>query len=153
MNRVTGAAVLVVWLSSAGCSEGYPPKETPVDPAQDMTLAERLDRMNALGAQADPDVRWRYTLPDPCELGVVAEVAGEDTVAVALALNRPLDFEGIDESDGGFGVSVETVSGAVTALFSSERWPDAVEMRYHLQALRRQACPPLTAPAASAPAF
>lgn len=143
LTLLAGVALLVA------CSEGYPPDEPPVNPAAVMTLGERLDRMNELGRSADPQARWHYTLPDPCELGVVAEVQGQDTLAVSLALDRPVSFEGIDEPDGGYGVSVETASGSTTALFGSPRWPDVVEMRFHLNTLR-QACLPPVAPAASA---
>lgn len=123
----SGLAVLVV-LTLAACSDGYPTEDVPqIDPAV-MTLPQLLDALNELGQDAQPGTRWRYSLREACQLDI--SVRDEERQRHRVALHRVVietrSADGITEillvPQGG------EASGAITAL-ETRRWTDTIRAR------------------------
>ncbi len=135
-------------LGMAACFDGYPQQQEPMVSPYDMTQAQRLAQMNALGMQADR--RWTYELLPGCVLrvdvdGPQGEAAARDIPllgqAVALSANR---------GEGGYQVELQSAAGGQARgalVIASEKWTDASWTQLLLRLLQKGCMDMAAAPA------
>jgi hypothetical protein len=139
-------ATLVVVVSLAACSDGYPTEDVPqIDPAR-MTQAQLLIALNALGKEPQLGKRWRYVMHAGCELEVSVRDGGSDRRRVVLegAAISTRSVDGVSEIRLVPKAGGETQ--AVTAL-ETRRWSDTVRARSLLTHLEMRCGSPAVPPA------
>lgn len=150
LSRVLVAGAVV--LGMAACFDGYPQQQEPLLSPYDMTQAQRLAQMNALGAQAER--RWTYALLPGCVLRV--DVDGPE--GAALARDIPLLGQAValsaNRGEGGYQVELQSADGVEapgTLVIASEKWTDASWTQLLLRLLQKGCMDMAAAPSHPAP--
>ncbi|MDZ7858210.1 hypothetical protein [Sphaerotilus sp.] len=138
-----------------GCLDGYPtnsPDDADFPPSSvDMTQAQRMQRLNEMGMDTSPHLRWHYTLDAGCRLQMEYQerrwFARSQVVRVPLS-GTEIRIEGLEEAlEEGPElyrvVGLRQVAGQGepqgpgTVLHDQGSWPDAIEFRALLAHLQR----------------
>lgn len=135
----------------AGCPDGYPTSD-PDDadlPASsvDMTPAQRLQRLNAMGADTSPHRRWTYTLAAGCRLEVEHQerrLFARARMARVPLLVTEIRIEALDTEPVLYrviglhdAVGQAQPQAVTTVLHDQGSWPDAIQFRALLNQLQR----------------
>jgi hypothetical protein len=138
-------AVVMLALSTA-CTDEHRTKSQPAMNAHGMTQQQRLQDMNRLGEDADPDRRWRYSLPSACELDV--KLTGDKRAAHRVRLSSAIVGQSFNRGSSTYSVTVIPMDPAASAIqvFESPRWTHSVEMFSHIRLQQRDCVQPLGTP-------
>ncbi|NYG34143.1 hypothetical protein HZU83_03765 [Sphaerotilus montanus] len=135
----------------AGCPDGYPTSH-PEDadfPASsvDLTQVQRLQRLNEMGADTSPHLRWNYTLATGCRLQVEHQerrLFARSQVASVPLFGTEIRIEALETEPELYRViGVRDAAGqaqsqdALTLLHDQGSWPDAIQFRALLTHLQR----------------
>lgn len=125
-------------LGMAACFDGYPQQQEPLLSPYDMTQAQRLAQMNALGTQAER--RWTYELRPGCVLRVDVDGPG----GAALARDIPLLGQAValsaNRGEGGYQVELQSAEGGEASgalVIASDKWTDASWTQLLLRLLQK----------------
>jgi hypothetical protein len=135
----------------AGCPDGYP-TSNPDDadfPASsvDMTQAQRMQRLNEMGVDTSPHLRWHYALDTGCRLQIEHQerrwFARSQVASVPLS-GTEIRIEALEEGTELYRViGLRQVAGQgepqgpATVLHDQGSWPDAIQFRALLTHLQR----------------
>lgn len=149
--RNSGLLGLVLVCFLAGCPDGYP-TSGPDDadfPASsvDLTQAQRMQRLNEMGMDTSPLLRWHYTLDTECQLQIAYQerrwFARSQVVRVPLS-GTEIQIEALEKGSELYRVvGLRQVTGQgepqgpATVLHDQGSWPDAIQFRALLAYLQR----------------
>jgi len=135
------------WL--AGCHSGYPSQDAPPLTPQQMSSAQRIASLQAVGSQGPQQTRWRFALADRCMLEVRRAQPRQPEQAFRIALSSgqfDMDFDPVQQA---FEVGLVPVDRSPeieavrrTVLLKAATWTDAsyaFKILRHLQLDCRQA--------------
>ena len=129
-----------VLLLCSGCVDGYPRHHAVDVPPGDMTQAQRIEAMNQLGKESNPDGPWHYNLLPHCTLEVMARRSGKPRLSSKLPVRDAIIAVDFDREDETFEVRVRPQEGLNqlgVSVLDSPRWIDAVVMRSLLDRVRQ----------------
>lgn len=131
-------------LSVTACSDGYPTEDVPQISPSEMTQAQLLTELNALGHAPNLNKRWRYVLHDDCELEVVVRNGDIDRRRLVLegAWVDTRSADGVTEI-----VLVPKIGGAIKAVtvLETRQWIDTVKAQSLLTHLEMRCNAPVDA--------
>lgn len=90
----------------AACMDGYPKQDVPAADPFEMTQAQRLAHMNAVGGDAHPERRWSYELLPGCVLRIDADGKDGPRPPLEIPLLGAAVHVAADKDRGTFGVGV-----------------------------------------------
>lgn len=127
-----------VALGVAACFDGYPQQQEPLLSPYDMTQAQRLAQMNALGGQAER--RWTYALLPGCVLRVDVDGPQGESPSRDIALLGQVVALSADRDQGGYQVELQPSDGRSASgslVMASEKWTDASWTQLLLRLLQK----------------
>jgi hypothetical protein len=132
-------AVLAVTVGAA-CMDGYPQQDVPATDPLDMTQAQRLAQMNALGGDAHPDRRWSYELLPGCVLRVDFDGKAGPRPSIDIPLLGAAVKVATDKIDDTFDVEVRPTNPASTTgvtVLEAQEWAHAIGMSRLLRVVEK----------------
>ena len=120
-----------VVLFFAACTDGYPTEDELIISPHELTQSERLQAMNQIGQDAQPEIKWIYRALPGCVLQITVEgvESGKLTFSLRMA-GAGVDISS-NKADEAFGVQVQPREGDYLEkqpILLSRTWIDAVEM-------------------------
>ncbi|WP_119157907.1 hypothetical protein [Caldimonas tepidiphila] len=122
---VAGASLVTL-----ACADGYPTVDMPLPTPASMTQQQRIEVLNHLGAESDPDKRWQYRLHPGCRLEIKIRGDTREQMDIPLEGARV----GSDYADGSQTYRIQILPegrsrSAPITVFESDKWTDNVYVR------------------------
>jgi hypothetical protein len=141
LRRWRLAFALVAVAAGAACMDGYPTQDVPLADPFEMTQAQRLAHMNALGEVAHPERRWSYGLQPGCVLRIDVDGEQGPRPPLEIPLLGAAVHVAADKADGTFDVDVAAVlAGQIVrpaSVLEAADWAQAGWMQLLLRVVQK----------------
>lgn len=132
---------VVISATGSGCVDGYPPPQrTPIEPQQ-MSAAQRMETLNAIGWRAPGNAPWQYRLsPDGCKLEVHHEPKDRDAHRAHYALKTisfRMDYDELLEAFEVRAMAARQASSFSEPVLKAADWADALFAHAVLNLMQR----------------
>lgn len=114
-------------LVTLACADGYPTADTPPPTPASMTQQQRIEALNHLGTDSDPDQRWQYRLQPGCRLKV--KVWGDTKERLDIPLRETRVNSDYDDATQTYRIQILPEGMSLSTpftVFESDKWTDHV---------------------------